>query len=163
MKFSRNLLFLGNGQKAILIMSVIEYKACRSLMVVLIMRLICSAGTPFGLNNSAGLRPLNLLQVRLQQWTWNTASWQHALVSVWHIDTPLLVPLVLLVPLLCLYAWNNDELCLLVHSSTVLLTFLHPSTTWHKPCNDQLLANCSRSDILRVGIGLSISILGLCC
>lgn len=29
--------------------------------------MICVAGSPFGLNSSAGLRPLNLLQVRLQK------------------------------------------------------------------------------------------------
>lgn len=37
--------------------------------------------------------------------------------------------------------------CVLVHSSTVLLISLLPSTSLHKPCSAELLANCSRSDI----------------
>lgn len=69
-------------------------------MVVLMMRLICSAGTPFGLNNSAGLRPLNLLQVRLCSSEPLLADSMHLLLYLFDTPTHLLVPL------LCLDTWK---------------------------------------------------------
>lgn len=89
-------------------MSVIEYKGCGSLMVVLMMRLICSAGTPFGLNNSAGLRPLNLLQVRLCSSEPLTLLADSMHLLLYLFDTPTH----LLVLFMCLDTWNSDdELC----------------------------------------------------
>lgn len=122
-----------------------NHAACRSLIVMLIVTPICLAGTPFGLNNSAGLRPLNLLQVKLcsSEPVSPLVDGMHSLLYLidtlthWHIATP--------------GPWVSTSgitmSCVLVHSSTVLLTSLLSSTSLHKACSDQLRANCSRSDI----------------